>query len=27
MVVLMVAIVAALIMFGVWTVNKMDRQR
>lgn len=27
MVVLMVAIVAALIMFGVWTVNQMDRQR
>ena len=27
MVVLMVAIVAALIMFGVWTVNQMDRHR
>lgn len=27
MVVLMVAIVAALIMFGVWTVNQIDRQR
>ena len=26
-VVLMVAIVAALIMFGVWTVNQMDRHR